>query len=250
MAAALTDRPGTVAKVRFVRMSASKVRVVLNLIRGKSVTEALDILDFGERLAASEVAKCLRSAIANAEHNEDIPAEELFVAACFSDEGPTLKRFRPRARGRAGKIHKQTCHITIEVRRYTDEEILDQSKVEELKAEGREKRGAAKKTAKKSGGDRSKRVAKSKAAAAAEEEVVEEVDATEEAEAVEAEATEEVEASEEVEAAEEVEAVEEAADEEVVEEAAEEADAAADSVEAESEATETGAADQTETEEQ
>ena len=132
-ASVLTDRPGTVAKLRFVRMSASKVRAVLKLIRGKSVTEALEILEFGERLAAQEVAKCLRSAIANADHNEDIPQEELFVAACYSDEGPTIKRFRPRARGRAGRIHKQTCHLTIEVRRYTDEEILDRNKRQELK---------------------------------------------------------------------------------------------------------------------
>ncbi len=229
MAALVTDRPGTVAKVRFVRMSASKVRVVLNLIRGKSATEALEILDFGERLAAREVAKCLRSAIANAGHNEDIPEEELFVAACFSDEGPTLKRFRPRARGRAGKIHKQTCHITIEVRRYTDEEILEQQKREELKSEGRAKRGAKNKSAKSTGGgDRSKRVAKSKQAAPeeAEDTVVDDTNvddvaveetpaedvAVEEA-AVEETATEEAQDSVAEEAA-----PEEAAAEEVVEE--------------------------------
>jgi large subunit ribosomal protein L22 len=153
-------RPGTRAKIRFVRMSASKVRVVLNLVRGKHVSEAIEILSFSERLAAKEVLKVLNSAVANAAHNEEIPEEELFISACFADEGPTLKRFRPRARGRAGRIHKQTCHITIEVRRLTEEEIDELRNRSELKSQSKEKtRGK-----KSSGGDRAKRVAKSKAA--------------------------------------------------------------------------------------
>ena len=97
------ERPGTRAQVRYVRMSASKARVVLNLIRGKHVVEATEILSFSERLAAQVIDKCLRSAVANALHNDEIPTEELYVSACFADEGPTLKRFRPRARGRAGR---------------------------------------------------------------------------------------------------------------------------------------------------
>ena len=168
MAAATEDtavdssaRPGARAHVKFVRMSASKVRLVLNLIRGKSIAEALEILDFSERLAAQEVRKALVSAVANAEHNEDIPAEELYVSACFSDKGPSLSRFRPRARGRAGRIEKQTCHITVEVSRYTDDEISQRSARSELKEKNRSTRRNQSKSA---GGDRAKRVAKSKAA--------------------------------------------------------------------------------------
>ena len=78
------DRPGTRAKVRYVRMSASKARVVLKLIRGKRVTEAAEILGFTERLAAQPIGKCLASAVANAEHNEDLLADELFISACYA----------------------------------------------------------------------------------------------------------------------------------------------------------------------
>ncbi len=117
------ERPGTKCQVRYVRMSASKVRVVLDLIRGKHVGEAAQILAFSERLAAKVIDKALRSAVANAGHNDEVPAEELYVSACFADEGASLKRFRPRARGRAGRIRKQTCHITIVVSRYTDEQL-------------------------------------------------------------------------------------------------------------------------------
>ncbi len=117
------ERPGTKCQVRYVRMSASKVRVVLDLIRGKHVGEAAQILAFSDRLAAKVIDKALRSAVANAGHNDEVPPEELYVSACFADEGASLKRFRPRARGRAGRIRKQTCHITIVVSRYTDEQL-------------------------------------------------------------------------------------------------------------------------------
>ncbi len=117
------ERPGTRAQVRYLRMSASKARVVLDLICDKRVAEAGQILDLSERLAAKEIAKVLNSAIANAEHNDEVPADELYVSACYADEGPTLKRFRPRARGRAGRIHKQTCHITVIVSRLSTEEL-------------------------------------------------------------------------------------------------------------------------------
>ena len=157
------DRPGTKAKVRYVRMSASKARVVLKLIRGKQVTEAAEILEFTERLAADPIGKCLASAVANAQHNEELLADELFISACYADEGPTLKRFRPRARGRAGRINKQTCHITIEVARYTDDELDEARKRNELKDEGRQKRSSSRS----SGGDRARRVARSRAAEAA-----------------------------------------------------------------------------------
>ncbi len=129
------ERPGTRAQVRYVRMSASKARVVLNLIRGKHVVEADQILAFSERLAAQVIAKCLRSAVANALNNDEIPTEELYVSACYADEGPTLKRFRPRARGRAGRIHKQTCHITIVVSRYEEEQLDAMRRQAELRGE-------------------------------------------------------------------------------------------------------------------
>lgn len=123
MSTKTNERPGTKAQVRYLRMSASKARVVLNLIRGKHVSEASQILVFSERLAAKEIHKVLRSAVANAEHNEEIPADELIISACYADEGPTLKRFRPRARGRAGRIQKQTCHVTVIVSRMSTDEL-------------------------------------------------------------------------------------------------------------------------------
>ncbi|WP_374210500.1 50S ribosomal protein L22 [Dermatobacter hominis] len=116
------ERPGVRAQHRHARMSATKARVVLDLIRGKSVAEARTILQFSERGASYTIAKVLDSAVANAANNNDIPPEELFVATAYADEGPTLKRWRPRARGRATRIRKRTCHITIIVGRYSAEE--------------------------------------------------------------------------------------------------------------------------------
>lgn len=172
------ERPGTKCQVRYVRMSASKVRVVLDLIRGKHVGEAAQILAFSERLAAKVIDKALRSAVANAGHNDEVPAEELYVSACFADEGASLKRFRPRARGRAGRIRKQTCHITIVVSRYTDEQ-LDAMRA---RAEARgATRGSRPGGAPDARADRRRRVAGSRAAtgteaaAPADEAVVDEV---------------------------------------------------------------------------
>ena len=88
---------------------------MLDLIRGKSVSEARTILEFCNREAADVIVKVLDSAVANAGNNNDIPPEELFVAACYADEGPTMKRWRPRAQGRATRINKRTSHITIVV---------------------------------------------------------------------------------------------------------------------------------------
>jgi large subunit ribosomal protein L22 len=103
------------AHARFVRHSPSKVRQVLNLIRGHHVPEARAALDFSGRRAADPVRKALESALATAEHNFALDAEELIVAEAYADEGPTLKRFRPRARGRATQILKRTSHITVVV---------------------------------------------------------------------------------------------------------------------------------------
>ncbi|MBM3683451.1 MAG: 50S ribosomal protein L22 [Actinobacteria bacterium] len=117
------ERPGTRCVVRNVRMSAWKARVVLDLVRNKPVREAAEILAFTERGAADVVAKALTSAVANAVVNDGQQADELYVSACFADEGPTMKRWRPRARGRATRIRKRTCHITLIVSRYDDAEL-------------------------------------------------------------------------------------------------------------------------------
>jgi large subunit ribosomal protein L22 len=117
------ERPGTRAVVRHVGMSATKARVVLDLIRDKDVTTADEILKFSERDAAIVIRKVLHSAVANAEHNDEQIADDLYVSACFADEGKTLRRFRPRARGRATRIRKRTCHITVIVSRLPEQEL-------------------------------------------------------------------------------------------------------------------------------
>jgi len=111
------------AVARYVRMSPYKVREVLDLIRGHEVGRAQEILRFCERAGAEVVAKVLTSAVANGEHNHSLEGDELFVSACFADEGPTLKRWRPRARGRATRIRKRTCHVTVIVGRLPDREL-------------------------------------------------------------------------------------------------------------------------------
>jgi large subunit ribosomal protein L22 len=118
-------QPGTRAVARHVRMSAYKARQVLDLIRGQDVERARETLTLCERDAAIVIEKVLTSAVANAEHNDSILGDELFVSACFADEGPTLKRWRPRARGRATRIRKRTCHITVIVSRMSEDEIAE-----------------------------------------------------------------------------------------------------------------------------
>jgi large subunit ribosomal protein L22 len=117
------ERVGTKASARYLRSSASKAREVLDLIRGLDVRRADQVLQFTERGVASDVRKVLASAVANAVHNDEQDPDELFVLACFADEGPTLRRFRPRARGRATRIRKRTCHITVVVTRMSDERL-------------------------------------------------------------------------------------------------------------------------------
>ena len=119
------ERPGTRAIARYVRVSPSKARAVLDLVRGESYGRASEILAFSERAVSDVIGKCLDSAVANAEHNDGIPAEELYVSACYADEGPTLKRWRPRARGRATRINKRTSHITVIVSRYDEATLED-----------------------------------------------------------------------------------------------------------------------------
>jgi large subunit ribosomal protein L22 len=111
------ERPGTRAVHRYCGLSASKARQVLDLIRGEDVQRAAEILTGTEREAAEVIGKVLTSAVSNAAHNDSQNPEELYVAACYADEGTTMKRWRPRARGRATRIRKRTCHITIIVSR-------------------------------------------------------------------------------------------------------------------------------------
>jgi len=146
------ERPGVRAVHRNAGMSATKARAVLDLIRGKSVAEARTILQFCDRGAAEVIVKVLDSAVANAGNNNDIPPEELFVTTAYADEGPTMKRWRPRARGRATRIRKRTCHITIIVGRYSVEEFDEIRRRQE--ASGRRPADAS--------ASRARRVAKSK----------------------------------------------------------------------------------------
>jgi large subunit ribosomal protein L22 len=105
----------TKAIARYIRMSPFKVRRVLDQIRGRSYREALIILEFMPYRACEPILKVLRSAVANAEHNGGYTPSELMITQAFADQGPVLKRFRPRAQGRAYQIRKPTCHITIAV---------------------------------------------------------------------------------------------------------------------------------------
>jgi large subunit ribosomal protein L22 len=108
-----TEYPSAVAKARFVHVSASKARRVIDLVRGKSVTEALDILRWAPQDASEPVAKVIASAAANAQNNDGLDPATLVVATVYADEGPTAKRIRPRAQGRAYRIRKRTSHITV-----------------------------------------------------------------------------------------------------------------------------------------
>jgi large subunit ribosomal protein L22 len=116
--------PETSATLRHCGSSASKVRQVLGLIRGLDVSDAREVLRFCERGAADEVGKLLDSAVANAEHNDLIPPDELFITRAWADEGPTAKRYRPRARGRGTRIRKRTSHVTIVVARYSEDDLV------------------------------------------------------------------------------------------------------------------------------
>lgn len=170
------ERPGTRASVKHVRTSAYKAREVLNQIRGMHVADAADYLELCERGIAEPIEKLLGSAVANAEHNDLQTADELFVSACYADEGPTMKRWRPRARGRATRIRKRTCHITLIVSRLDDDSL-----------EIRRNRDARRSSASSNKADRAARVAASKQDddVVEEEEVLEETSADEEATAAE-----------------------------------------------------------------
>lgn len=115
MAATATTGQSIAATAKYVHTSARKARLVADLIRGKSIADAQAILAYSTRAAAVPVRKVLQSAIANADHNHGLDVRELVVSRITVDEGPTIKRYRPRARGSASSIMKRTCHITIAV---------------------------------------------------------------------------------------------------------------------------------------
>ncbi len=141
------SKGGTKASALYVRSSASKARLVLNIIRGLPVKQADEVLQFTDKGIAVTVRKVLASAVANAQHNDAQDPEELFVLACFADEGPTLRRFAARARGRGTRINKRTCHITVVVARLSDDRIaVLQAKDANRTAAGR-RRGATSTTA-------------------------------------------------------------------------------------------------------
>ena len=104
------------AEAKWVRSSPRKARLVVEHIRGRTVPEARTVLAFSERAVARDVEKVLRSAVANAEANHGLVGDDLVVSAAYVDEGPTIKRWRPRARGRVARIRKRTCHITVKLR--------------------------------------------------------------------------------------------------------------------------------------
>jgi large subunit ribosomal protein L22 len=103
------------AEAKWVRVSARKARLVLEHIRGRTVPEARTVLAFSERAVARDIERVLRSAVANAEANHGLIGDELYVSAAYADEGPTIKRWRARARGRVARIRKRTCHITVKL---------------------------------------------------------------------------------------------------------------------------------------
>ena len=145
--AAAVETPQTVQAVaKFVRVSPRKARLVADHIRGRSVPEARAILAFTPRAAAREVEKVLRSAVANAESNPNRHwnGDDLYVKAVFVDEGPTIKRWRPRARGRVARIRKRTCHITVKLRPVAETRRAPESAQTEEKPK-RAKRAPAKK---------------------------------------------------------------------------------------------------------
>src|SRR3989442_13923577 len=130
------------AEAKWVRCSARKARLVAEHIRGRTVPEARTVLAFTQRAAAREVEKVLRSAVANAEANHQLFGDDLYVVAAYVDEGPTLKRWRARARGRVSRIHKRTCHITVKLASAPAEETTRRAP-ESSATEGKPKRARA-----------------------------------------------------------------------------------------------------------
>lgn len=115
------------AIAKYVRIAPRKVRIVMNLIRGKDIADAFAILKFTPKRGATLIEKVLKSAVANAENNFDMDADKLFVSTCFVDQGPTIKRYHPRSRGQAFSILKHTSHITVVVSE-KESDAIDENK--------------------------------------------------------------------------------------------------------------------------
>jgi large subunit ribosomal protein L22 len=161
------ERPGTRAVLRHSGLSASKVRQVLDLIRGQDVDRAAEILVGTEREAANVIGKVLASAVANAAHNDHQNPDELYISACYADEGTTAKRWRPRARGRATRIRKRSSHITIIVSRLPAERLeLRRARMEAVSANRSRRVDASRRRADLSGRLSRRRTAQAEAAAA------------------------------------------------------------------------------------
>lgn len=139
--------PSATAKARFVRVSPTKARRVIDLVRGKSVTDALDILRWAPQAASEPVAKVIASAAANAQNNDGLDPSTLVVATVYADEGPTAKRIRPRAQGRAFRIRRRTSHITVIVESRPGKDQQSSKSSRARRAEG--SKAAAKAPAKK-----------------------------------------------------------------------------------------------------
>ena len=148
-AAQEANRPEVRAEAKYVRVSARKARLVVDHIRGRSVPEARSILAFTPRAAAHEIDKVLRSAVANAESNPNLHwnGDDLYVKAVFVDEGPTIKRWRARARGRVNRIFKRTCHITVKLDQLERVEAAPKTPKTEAKPKSEAKPRARKKKA-------------------------------------------------------------------------------------------------------
>ncbi len=147
--ATVTEYPSATAKARFVRVSPTKARRVIDLVRGKSVAEALDILRWAPQAASEPVAKVIASAAANAQNNDGLDPATLVVATIHADEGPTAKRIRPRAQGRAFRIRKRTSHITVIVESRPDNKKnagTSASAARSRRAQGSKAAGAQKST--------------------------------------------------------------------------------------------------------
>jgi large subunit ribosomal protein L22 len=201
------ERPGTRAVLRHFHMSATKARQVLDLVRGKDVVRAQEILAATPREAAGVISKVLSSAVANAVNNDGQAVEELYVASAFADEGATMKRFRPRARGRATRIRKRSCHVTIVVARMDEAQLAKARATRTSDAASRSRRvaGSRRRADQQSHAHR-REVAREEAAAAAEAAAADEAAA---AEALEHEELEGDEASGDVEGAPQLEAQDE-----------------------------------------
>jgi large subunit ribosomal protein L22 len=142
------ERQEVRAEAKWVRISPRKARLVTDHIRGRSVPEARTVLAFTQRAAAREIEKVLRSAVANAEANHGLFGDDLRVSAAYVDEGPTIKRWRARARGRVARIHKRTCHITIKLAPVPEQAGATRARSAEPPAEEKPKRAPRRSAAK------------------------------------------------------------------------------------------------------